>query len=105
MYDRKVSNLVLVCFLGLFVFMAIGVDAAPKPVEITGLKVADKSPYEIGKGGLKVGTKYYIDRDYTAKRNQQVKLLLRSPLIVRPLYGLVTIAAGTRQKKEYHPLG
>ena len=65
MYDRKVSNLVLVCFLGLFVFMAIGVDAAPKPVEITGLKVADKSPYEIGKGGLKVGAKYYIDRDYT----------------------------------------
>ena len=65
MYDRKVSNLVLVCFLGLFVLMAIGVDAAPKPVEITGLKVADKSPYEIGKGGLKVGAKYYIDRDYT----------------------------------------
>ncbi|MEC9256884.1 MAG: hypothetical protein VX541_00210, partial [Candidatus Poribacteria bacterium] len=44
--------------------MVIGVDAAPKPVEITDLKVADKSPYEIGEG-LKKGSKYYIDRDYT----------------------------------------
>ena len=44
--------------------MVIGVDAAPKPVEITDLKVADKSPYKIGKS-LKKGVKYYIDRDYT----------------------------------------
>jgi len=64
MYDRKVSSLVVVCFLGLFAFMVIGVDAAPKPVKITDLKVADKSPYEIGEG-LKKGSKYYIDRDYT----------------------------------------
>ena len=64
MYDRKVSSLVVVCFLGLFAFMVIGVDAAPKPVKITDLKVSDKSPYEIGEG-LKKGTKYYIDRDYT----------------------------------------
>ena len=64
MYNRKVSNFVLVCFLGVFFLMVIGVDAAPKPVEITDLKVADKSPYKIGKS-LKKGVKYYIDRDYT----------------------------------------
>jgi len=64
MYDRKVVYLTLIYFLGLFAFMVIGVDAAPKPVKITDLKVADKSPYEIGEG-LKKGSKYYIDRDYT----------------------------------------
>ena len=64
MYDRKFVYLTLIYFLGLFAFMVIGVDAAPKPVKITDLKVADKSPYEIGEG-LKKGTKYYIDRDYT----------------------------------------
>ena len=64
MYYRKVSSLVVVCFLGLFAFMVIGADAAPKPVKITDLKAADKSPYKIGEG-LKKGVKYYIGRDYT----------------------------------------
>ena len=64
MYDRKVSSLVVVCFLGLFALMVIGVDAAPKPVKITDLKVADKQPYKIGQS-LKKDVKYYIDRDYT----------------------------------------
>ena len=64
MYDRKVVYLTLICFLGLFAFMVIGADAAPKPVKITDLKAADKSPYKIGEG-LKKGVKYYIGRDYT----------------------------------------
>ena len=87
MYDRKVSSLVVVCFLGLFAFMVIGVDAAPKPVEITDLKVADKSPYEIGKG-LKKGSKYYIDRDYT---------VLEMPA---DMVGIQWIMTGNSQKKS-----
>ena len=39
-------------------------QAKPKPVKITDLKVGSKLPYEVGKS-LEVGTKYYIDRDYT----------------------------------------
>ena len=87
MYDRKVSSLVVVCFLGLFAFMVIGVDAAPKPVKITDLKVADKSPYEIGEG-LKKGTKYYIDRDYT---------VLEMPA---DMVGIQWIMTGNSQKKS-----
>ena len=87
MYDRKVSSLVVVCFLGLFAFMVIGVDAAPKPVKITDLKVADKSPYEIGEG-LKKGSKYYIDRDYT---------VLEMPA---DMVGIQWIMTGNSQKKS-----
>ena len=87
MYDRKVVYLTLICFLGLFAFMVIGVDAAPKPVKITDLKVADKSPYEIGEG-LKKGSKYYIDRDYT---------VLEMPA---DMVGIQWIMTGNSQKKS-----
>lgn len=87
MYDRKVVYLTLICFLGLFVFMVIGADAAPKPVKITDLKAADKSPYEIGEG-LKKDVKYYIDRDYT---------VVEMPA---DLVGIQWIMTGNGQKKS-----
>ena len=87
MYDRKVVYLTLICFLGLFAFMVIGADAAPKPVKITDLKAADKSPYEIGEG-LKKGAKYYIDRDYT---------VVEMPA---DLVGIQWIMTGNGQKKS-----
>ena len=117
MYDRKVSSLVVVCFLGLFALMVIGVDAAPKPVKITDLKAADKSPYKIGEG-LKKGVKYYIGRDYTVVEmpadlvgiqwimtgNSQ-KNSKGASFVTFSVVGLLTIAAGTRKKEEHHPIG
>ena len=61
----KKSFLLLSVYLILAVTLSPSVvDAGRKKVKITNIKVASDLPYVEGKGGLEVGTKYYIDRDY-----------------------------------------
>ena len=61
---KKSFLLLSVCLILAVTLSPSVVDAGRKKVKITNIKVASDLPYVEGKGGLEVGTKYYIDRDY-----------------------------------------
>ena len=61
---KKSFWLLSICLILAVAFSPLVTDAGRKKVKITNIKAASGLPYEEGKGGLEVGTKYYIDRDY-----------------------------------------
>ena len=61
---KKSFLLLSVCLILAVALSPLVVDAGRKKVKITNIKAASGPEYVEGKGGLEVGTKYYIDRDY-----------------------------------------
>ena len=61
---KKSFWLLSICLILAVAFSPLMTDAGRKKVEITNIKAASGLPYEEGKGGLEIGPKYYIDRDY-----------------------------------------
>lgn len=59
---RRIIGVVLACFMSLLFCFTISL--ALEEVEVTDIEVASGNPYEVGDGGLDIGVKYYIDRDY-----------------------------------------
>ena len=62
MYVRSATAIVSTCFV--FIFLCFSAALAQDAVEVTDIEVGSGLPYEVGDGGLEIGTKYYIDRDY-----------------------------------------
>ena len=61
---KKLFWLLSICLILAVAFLPLVTDAGRQKVKITDIKAASKLEYVEGKGGLEVGTKYYIDRDY-----------------------------------------
>jgi len=61
---KKLFWLLPICLILAVSFSPLVTDTGRKKVKITDIEVASKLEYVEGKGGLEVGTKYYIDRDY-----------------------------------------
>lgn len=59
-------SLVLVGFISIFLYLSITLaqEIKVEEIEVADIEVGSGQPYVVGEGGLEVGTKYYIDRDY-----------------------------------------
>ena len=61
---KKSFWLLSICLILAVAFSPLVTDAGRKKVKITDIKAGSGAEYVEGKGGLEVGAKYYIDRDY-----------------------------------------
>lgn len=61
MYMQRIIYISLSCLM--ILLFCTGIVLA-QDIKIANIKVASGKPYKVGEGGLKVGSKYYIDRDY-----------------------------------------
>lgn len=59
---KWIISVALACFV--FTFLCFPVVLAQEEIEVTDIEVTTGRPYQVGDGGLEIGTVYYIDRDY-----------------------------------------
>lgn len=62
MYLKDIMSLVLACFVSMF--LCLPVALAQEEIKIDNIEVGSGRPYQVGEGGLEVGTTYYTDRAY-----------------------------------------
>jgi len=55
-------SVALACFISMFLYFPVAL--AQEEIEVTDIEVGSGRPYQVGDGGLEIGTTYYTDRAY-----------------------------------------